>query len=132
VGALRPHLIATDRAGNLWYSGGFDGQIGAFNPRSGNKTNFVVFRGTCSSPTTCTGTHISGISVDSNGHVWFTDSLSQRVGYLIPATGQVVTRTLASSNAHPYDGLLIDGSDRVWFTQEFGLNLMMWPARLVK
>ncbi|TMC85234.1 MAG: hypothetical protein E6J10_08305 [Chloroflexi bacterium] len=132
VGALRPHLIATDRAGNIWYSGGFDGQIGEFNPRSGNKTNFVVFRGTCSSPTTCTGTHISGISVDSKGHVWFTDSLSQRVGYLIPATGQVVARTLPTSNAHPYDGLIIDGSDRVWFTEEFRLILTMWPASIVK
>jgi len=132
VGGLRPHLIATDRAGNLWYSGGFDGDIGEFHPRSGSSTRFVVYRGTCSSPRACSGTHISGIAVDSKGQVWFTDSLSQRVGYLLAATGQVVTRTLAGSNAHPYDGLLLDGSDRVWFTQEFGLMLTIWPASLVK
>jgi streptogramin lyase len=132
VGPLRPHLIATDRAGNVWYNGGFGGDIGEFNPRSGNRKNFIVFSGTCSSPATCTGTHISGISVDSKGHVWFTDSLSHHVGYLIPATGQVVTRTLPTSNAHPYDGLVIDGSDRVWFTEEFGLILAMWPASIVK
>ena len=132
VAPLRPHLIATDRAGNLWYNGGFGGDIGEFNPRSGNRKNFIVYSGTCSSPATCTGTHISGISVDSKGHVWFTDSLSHRVGYLIPATGQVVTRILPTSNGHPYDGLVIDGSDRVWFTQEFGLILAMWPASIVK
>jgi len=131
VGALRPHLITTDQAGNIWYSGGFDGDIGEFTPRSGSSTLFVVYRGVCVSPANCTGTHISGIDVDSKGNVWFTDSLSQRVGYLIPATGQVVARTIQASNSHPYDGLLVDSSDRVWFTEEFGLKLTMWPASTV-
>jgi streptogramin lyase len=132
VGAIRPHLITTDRAGNVWYSGGFGGNIGEFDPRSGNSISFVVNQGTCSSPTSCPGTHISGIYLDNKGNVWFTDALSQRVGYLVPASGQVVVRTLSYSNAHPYDGLLIDSSDRVWFTEEFGLNINMWPANIVK
>ena len=131
AGAIRPHMITTDRAGNIWYSGGFDGDIGEFNPQSGNSTLFVVYHGVCLSPTNCTGTHISGVDVDSKGDVWFTDSLSQRVGYLIPATGQVVARTIQSSNAHPYDGLFVDNSDRVWFTEEFGLTLNMWPTSAV-
>ena len=132
VGALRPHLITTDRAGNVWYSGGFNGNIGEFTPGSGTGQSFVVDQGTCSAATTCTGTHISGIAADSKGNVWFTDSLSQRVGYLVPSTRQVVTQTLQNSNAHPYDGLIIDSSDRVWFTEEFGLSISMWPARSVK
>src|SRR5216683_912159 len=132
VGAVRPHLITTDRAGNVWYSGGFGGNIGEFNPRSGNSISFVVNQGTCSSPTSCPGTHISGIYLDNKGNVWFTDALSQRVGYLVPASGQVVVRTLPYNNAHPHDGLLIDSSDRVWFTEEFGLNINMWPANIVK
>jgi virginiamycin B lyase len=131
VGVLRPHLITTDRSGNVWYSGGFNGDIGEFNPRSGNNARFVVDQGTCTSPTSCPGTHISGIAVDSKGKVWFTDSNSQRVGYLLPATEQVVVQTLRDSNAHPYDGLIIDSSDRVWFTEEFGLTLSMWPSSIV-
>jgi len=132
VGTQRPHLIATDQAGNIWYSGGFNGDIGEFNPRSGTNTLFAVFRGTCILPATCTGTHISGIDVDGKGNVWFTDSLSQRVGYLIPSTGQVVARTIHTSNSHPYDGLLVDSSERVWFTEEFALTLNMWPISAVK
>jgi len=132
VGTVRPHLITTDRAGNVWYSGGFGGDIGEFYPRSGNSIRFLVDQGTCLSPTACPGTHISGIAVDSKNNVWFTDSLSQRVGYLLPATGQVVVKTLRENNAHPYDGLIIDSSDRVWFTEEFGLTLNMWTARSVK
>jgi streptogramin lyase len=132
VGAFRPHLITTDRAGNIWYSGGFDGDIGEFNPRSGNSTIFVVYHGVCLSPANCTGTHISGIDVDSKGNVWFTDSLSQRVGYLVPSTGQVVARTIHTSNSHPYDGLRVDNNDRVWFTEEFALTLNMWPASAVR
>ncbi len=132
VGAVRPHLITSDQAGNIWFSGGFNGDIGEFNPRTAQNTIFVVFQGVCLSPANCTGTHISGIDVDNKGNVWFTDSLSQRVGYLVPATGQVVARTIQSSNSHPYDGLLVDSSDRVWFTEEFGLRLTVWPASAVK
>ncbi|HCI78887.1 MAG TPA: hypothetical protein DHW02_04285, partial [Ktedonobacter sp.] len=87
--------------------------------------------GTCTL-TSCTGTHISGISVDSQGHIWFTDSLSQRVGYLIPSSGQVIARTLKTTNAHPYDGLAIDSNNRVWFTDQFGLMLNLWPAGTLK
>ena len=132
VGAQRPHLITTDRAGNVWYSGGFGGDIGEFNPQSGNNLRFTVDQGTCLSSAACPGSHISGIAVDSKDNVWFTDSNSQRLGYLIPATGQVVAQTLRDSNAHPYDGLIIDSSDRVWFTEEFGLTLSMLPAGSVK
>jgi streptogramin lyase len=132
TGGLRPHLIAADQTGNIWYSGGFDGDIGEFTPRSGNATQFVVYHGTCSSPTNCTGTHISGITVDRKGNVWFTDSLSQRVGYLIPSTGQAVVRTIGVSNVHPNDGLMIDRSERVWFTEEFGSTLAMWPASAIR
>lgn len=131
AGVIRPHLIAADKAGNIWYSGGFDGDIGEFQPRSGSSTLFVVYRGVCVSPANCTGTHISGIYVDSKGNVWFTDSLSQRIGYLVPSTGQVVARTIHTSNSHPYDGLFVDNDNRVWFTEEFALTLDMWPASAV-
>lgn len=133
VGAQYPHLITTDRVGNIWYSEGFTGSIGEFNPTTGQVNDFPLNLNTCSNPTTCTGTHISGINVDSKGNVWFTDTLSQHIGYLIPSTGQVVTRTLdVVKNPHPYDGLTVDSSDRVWFTELFGLNITMWPAGAVK
>ena len=125
-------MITTDRAGNVWYTGGFGGDIGEFKPWSANNMRFVVNQGTCLSSSACPGTHISGVAIDSQDNVWFTDANSQRVGYLLPATGQVVVQTLQDSNAHPYDGLIIDSSDRVWFTEEFGLNLSMWPARSFK
>jgi virginiamycin B lyase len=128
----RPHLITADGAGNIWYTGGFDGRIGVFNSHTGQSTVFQVFRGACLTPPNCTGTHISGISVDNRGYVWYTDSLTQQVGYLIPSSGQVVARTLPASNAHPYDGLLVDDEGRVWFTEEFKLTLTMWPTSSVR
>ena len=134
VNGLRPHLITADRAGNIWFSEGFAGQVGEFNPRKGIDANFFTFGGTCASAGSCrTGTHISGIYVDNTtGDVWFSDSLSHRIGYLIPATGQVVTRTISDANAHPHDGLIIDGNGRVWFTSEFALMLTMWPTSSVQ
>jgi len=131
VAAQRPHLIISDKQGNIWFSDGFSGFIGEFNPKTDTSNQFLVYSGTCT-PTSCTGTHISGIAVDAQNHVWFTDSLSQRVGYLIPSSGQVIARTLKTANAHPYDGLVVDSSDRVWFTDQFGLILNMWPAGTLK
>ncbi|HET9919609.1 MAG TPA: hypothetical protein VFQ30_07190 [Ktedonobacteraceae bacterium] len=130
VNARRPHLITTDNAGNIWYSVGFTGKVGEFDPRSGNSKIFLVFLGTCT-PTSCTGTHISGIDTDSKGNVWFTDALSERVGYLIPSSGQIIARTLTTKNAHPADGIFVDSGDRVWFTEEFAHTLTVWPAHTV-
>ncbi len=134
VNGTRPHLITTDKAGNIWFSEGFAGHIGEFNLKNGINASFPAYGGTCASSASCsTGTHISGISVDNTtGNVWFSDSLSQRVGYLIPSTGQIVTQTLAKANSHPHDGLITDGSGRVWFTSEFAQTLTMWPANSVK
>src|SRR5579884_3270459 len=130
VNAIRPHLIVADSGGNIWYSDGFSGHIGKFDPRSGASAVFHVYFGACT-PTSCTGTHISGIAADSQGRIWFTDSLSQRIGYLIPSSGQVVARTLKYANAHPNDGLAVDREGRVWFTEQFAHTLTMWPASAV-
>ena len=131
VGSFRPHLIASDGAGNIWYSGGFNGAIGEFDPRTGKNTSYVAYTGACLTPPNCTGTHISGIYVDSKGNIWFTDSLSLRVGYIVPSTGQMVARTIHATNAHPNDGLVVDGSGRVWFTEEYRQTLTMWPPGTV-
>ena len=132
VSVQRPHMITADRNGNIWFSGGFGGDIGEFKPKSANDIHFVVNQNTCLSSSACPGSHISGIAIDNQNNVWFTDANSQRVGYLLPATGQIKVQTLRNSNAHPYDGLVIDNSNRVWFTEEFGLNLIMEPAKNVK
>ncbi len=132
VSVQRPHMITSDREGNIWFSGGFGGDIGEFKPKSASNIDYVVDQGTCPTPSDCPGTHISGIAIDRQDNVWFTDANSQRVGYLLPVTGKVVIQPLQDHNAHPYDGLVVDSSDRVWFTEEFGLSLNMLPAKNVK
>ena len=129
--ALRPHLITTDTAGNVWFSEGFQGDIGEYNPVTGTNRVFPVYTGFCLDALTCKGTHISGVRADDKGNVWFTDSISGRVGYLVPATGQVVTRTLALTS-HPHDGLILDKNGRVWFTEQDAFVLSVWPMSSVK
>ncbi|GAC1425020.1 MAG: hypothetical protein NVS4B1_01910 [Ktedonobacteraceae bacterium] len=131
VTALRPHLITTDKAGNIWFTEGFAGYISEYNPVNGAEQRFRAYLGACLNPATCTGTHISGIRVDDNGNVWFSDSLSQQIGYLVPATGQVVTRVL-KPNSHPHDGLTLDNNGRVWFTEQYGKMLNVWPMSAIK
>jgi streptogramin lyase len=129
VATAQPHLITTDKAGNIWYSEAFGASIGVFSPGSGTSRNYAVSTIVCTHTTVCL-THISGISVDKRGNIWFDDSLSGRVGYLVPATGQVIARTLGKN--HAYDGLAVDNYNNVWFTETFGSVLVMWPSGSIK
>ena len=119
----KPHLITTDTQGNVWYSGGFAGVIGRFNSGTSTNTVFDVSLNACptGSPQSC-GVHISGIAVDSQGRVWFDDSLSDRIGYLNSTTAQFTAIKL-TAGAHPHDGLLVASSDNVWFTEEYAYKL---------
>lgn len=124
-----PHLLTFDAAGNVWYSEGFAGQVGVYNPKTNTYKEYVVSSSVCptptpnTTPTPCTGTHISGISVDGKGLVWFDDSLTARVGNLDPSTGKVTLLQIPFLGAHPHDGLEVDKTNTVWFTELFGYRL---------
>ncbi|HEY4385093.1 MAG TPA: hypothetical protein VGN34_11540, partial [Ktedonobacteraceae bacterium] len=104
----------------------FSGDIGKFNPATGATTNYEVTPPCLN--TSCHGVHVSGVAVDKNGNVWFSDSLAGVVGYVNPSTGAVVKKTMKDSNAHPHDGLVVDENNTVWFTLEYGKMLEMWPG----
>ncbi len=130
IDGTRPHLITADRAGNIWFCEGFDGDLGEFTPASRVSRIFRVYTGLCTQ-TLCSGTHISGIQADSEGNIWFSDSLSQHIGYLVPATGQRVVQTLPM-NSHPHDGLNVDVYGRVWCTEQDAFLLVMKPITIFK
>ncbi len=128
INTFSPHLITADKAGNIWYSQGFSGVIGEYVPNTGMHKDFQGSNGICPNPNNCPGTHISGISTDSHGMVWFDDSLDARVGYLNPQTGSVKAIRLSNTSAHPHDGLIVDGSNNVWFTELYANKLGKIPA----
>lgn len=132
---ITPHLIAYDNSGNIWWSEGYDGQIGrlvinqATNGTSNGVTEYTVPSPGCPNPSGGCGTHISGIAVDTNGVVWFDDALSSRYGSFNPSapSGQQFNTYIiggcVTNNTHPHDGLTIDSSNNIWFTEEFGNTL---------
>ncbi len=96
VTSLQPHLLVADKAGNIWFSEAFSGAIGEYIPSTDTTNHIIVSSLVCPVVATCTGTHISGIAVDKNGNIWFTDSLSGRVGYIVPATGALHAYTICN------------------------------------
>ncbi len=138
VSSAQPHLITTDKKGNIWYSEAFGGSIGEYSPASGSSVSYPVSLSICAHRSVCK-THISGISVDNKGEIWFSDSQLDRIGYLIPTTGQVLAKTV--SNQHEsgsnqddsaYDGLAVDIFNNVWFTEPYSTLIVMWPQGTVK
>ncbi len=118
---LTPHLITIDPNGNIWWTEGFAGMIAELKvalakPGTSNGVTEYAYTATC---TTC-GSHTSGISVDSNGNVWFDDSLQGIFGsFPDPGTGSFTEYATPTLNGHPHDGLRVDSQNRIWFSEEF-------------
>jgi streptogramin lyase len=115
---LTPHLITVASDGNIWWTEGFADKIGELNTSSNSVSEF-------SYPQLCRGcgTHASGISIDSNGLVWFDDSLQNTFGSFTPATGTFSMYTAPSSRSHPHDGLQVDSLNRIWFDEQYAEKL---------
>ncbi len=127
-GSLTPHLITVDPNGNIWWSEGFVGMIGELNiqqaqPGTNNGVTEYPYSQICQG---C-GMHTSGIGVDSNGLIWFDDSLQGTYG-MFPDSGTgsftLYEAPGYSNNPHPHDGLMVDYQNHIWFDEEFANKLV--------
>jgi streptogramin lyase len=119
---LTPHLITIDGSGNVWWSEGWVGAIGRLNVASAVPgTNHGVTEYHYTSPCGTCGTHTSGIAVDSNGLVWFDDSLQNMFGSFPIGGGSFAFYD--SPHDHPHDGLNVDSQNRIWFDEEVANRL---------
>ncbi len=126
VPTSQQHAIVADAAGDLWFSTGSDGRIGEYSPTTGKTKIYCVAGG-------AKNAHISGITVDSNNeNVWFNDVTNARIGVLDLtqyandcATGSTtgIAYSQLAANAQPDDGLIVDNSGNVYFTDLAGKQL---------
>jgi len=122
---LTPHLIAVDKNGNIWWTEGFVGMIGELNisqanPGTNNGMHEYAY------PQICSGCyeHTSGIGVDTNGQIWFDDSLQSSFGsFPVSGTGTFSMYPTPTPGSHPHDGLMVDSLNRIWFDEEFANKL---------
>jgi sugar lactone lactonase YvrE len=125
--SLTPHLITVDPNGNIWWTEGFVGELGELNisqaqPGTTNGVTEYPYNRLCQS---C-GMHTSGIGVDSNGLIWFDDSLQGLYGsFPDRGTGKFhLWNAPGKNNPHPHDGLMVDSQNRIWFDEEFADKLI--------
>jgi streptogramin lyase len=87
-------------------------------------TNNGVTEYAYSLPCQSCSAHTSGISVDSNGLVWFDDSLQNIFGsFPDSGTGSFSEYNTPTLSSHPHDGLRVDSQNRIWFDEEFANKL---------
>jgi streptogramin lyase len=111
----RPTVIAPAPDGNLWFTerrrpgaagAGDLGKIGRITP-SGEITEFVV-----GGP----GSRPLGITAGSDGNVWFSLSVANKVGRIDPQSGAVTLFAVPTPSAFPFE--MAAGPDgNVWFTE---------------
>ena len=122
---LTPHLITVDPNGNIWWTEGFEGMIGELKiaqaqPGTNDGVSEYSYPQICNS---C-GTHTSGIDIDSNGLIWFDDSLQSSFGsFPDSGSGSFAVYGTPTSSSHPHDGLRVDNHNHIWFDEEFANNL---------
>jgi streptogramin lyase len=128
TGGLTPHDITVDARGNVWWSEGWADGIGTLNVEQARPgTDSGVKEYLYTPPCLSCGSHTSGISISSDGVVWFDDALQGIIGSM-PVTGGAFTFYPTSTfDSHPHDGLLIDSHNQVWFAEEFADKLGMIP-----
>jgi streptogramin lyase len=120
---LTPHLVTVAPNGSIWFSEGFVGAIATLNPAKAQPgTNNGVTEYPYTPPCSTCGTHTSGISADTQGNIWFDDSLQNTFGSF-PVPGGAFSIYNAPTSGHPHDGLNVDSSNRVWFDEEFANKL---------
>jgi streptogramin lyase len=120
---LTPHLITIDMHGNVWWSEGWVSAIGTLNvaaasPGTNKGVTEHFYTPTCKQ---C-GSHTSGIKADSQGRIWFDDSLQNDFGSFSIAGGSF---SFYSASGHPHDGLNVDKHNRIWFDEEFANALAL-------
>ncbi|TMF42592.1 MAG: hypothetical protein E6I32_17695 [Chloroflexi bacterium] len=124
-GGLTPHLITVDPGGYIWWTEGFVSMLGRLKisqavPGTNQGVTEYAYPTSCN---TC-GSHNSGISVDSNGLVWFDDSLQGIFGsFPDSGSGNFSIYQIPTNNGHAHDGLNVDARNRVWFSEEFANKL---------
>lgn len=122
---LTPHLITVDPAGNIWWTEGFVGMIGELKiniamPGTNSGVSEYAYPQLCGD---CS-THTSGIGIDSNGLIWFDDSLQNTFGsFSDTGTGTFTMYYAPSSRSHPHDGLRVDSQNRIWFDEQYAEKL---------
>ena len=117
------HLITLDQKGNAWWSEGFSGRIGSLAINKASKgTSQGVHEYQTPLCNNC-GTHISGITVDSAGVIWFDDSLKNWVDSYNPATHKFSIPYQLANGSHPHDGLQVANDNTVFFAEEFAQKL---------
>ena len=122
-----PHF---DKDGNVWYTDrSVPNRIGKLDPRTGTIKDYVA-------PNPKGGLH--GLTVDSQGHVWFNETTGMHLGRLDPKTGEFmryavdpkgeIGKNLRAEGHTP----ILDSKQNVWFTVIVGNKLGKWDRKTGK
>ena len=112
-----PHF---DPSGNVWYTDrSVPNRIGRVDPRTGEFKDFMM-------PDPKADPH--GLTVDTQGHVFWAETVGFHLGRLDPATGSMTRYPMDATGQKKGAGHtpVVDSKDNVWFTVIRGDMLGKW------
>jgi len=104
----RPTAIAVDRNCIAWFAESGNNKIGSYNRQTKALVEYQL------PGSSVLG--ISGVSVDAQGKVWFTEKITNRVGVLDPSR-LTVNYVTTGTGSVGLQGITCDSQNRGWFTQ---------------
>jgi virginiamycin B lyase len=116
--AQEPHF---DANGNVWYTDrGIPNRVGAVNPRTGEFKDYVL-------PDAKADPH--GLTVDAQGHVWWSETRGLHLGRLDPKTNEMqrydmnINGDITAGQGHTP---VLDSRQNIWFTVIIGNKIGEW------
>ena len=107
-----PHTVVVGDDGIVWIAGNLKAYIGKMDPAVGEIEKIEIPDPKATDPHT--------LDFTSEGHLWFSMQVSNRIGFLNTETNEMQIIPVQTGGARPY-GLAVDDNDRPWITL-FGTN----------
>lgn len=119
AGGGRPHDVAADAQGIVWYTAQYDGKLGRIDPKTGEIT--LIPLGPGSKP--------HGVIIGPDGAPWLTDAGHNAILRVDPATNKIQSWKLPEDRADAHlNTPAFDGRGRIWFTGQGGIYGVLDPA----
>jgi len=118
-GGGRPHDVAADATGIVWYTAQYDGKLGRIDPKTGAITLIPLGE----------GARPHGVIIGPDGAPWLTDAARNAILRVDPQTNAVKTWTLPKTAANAnLNTAAFDGRGRIWFTGQSGIYGVLDPG----
>ncbi len=107
-------LVFDSRTNTIWYTAQSANRVEQYSPAQDRIIASFSIPQRMNLPS---GSHPTGITIDTTGKIWFTEQSGNRIGRIDPATSRLDEFPVPSANGNPF-GITLGPDGYIWFTEQ--------------